>query len=64
MKRKAALDRLAEIQRIAETTTLYTLLPGSAAIIGGTLVFIGCAVSYFMIRSADFAQLMSCSTAA
>lgn len=62
MRPKVALDRLAEIQRIAETTTLYTLLPGPAAIVGGTLVFIGCAVSYFMIRSADFAQLMSCST--
>ena len=62
MRPKVALDRLAEIQRIAQTTTLYTLLPGPAAIVGGTLVFIGCAVSYFMIRSADFAQLMSCST--
>ena len=62
MRPKAALDRLAEIQRIAETTTLYTLLPGPAAIVGGALVFIGCAFSYLMIRSADFAQLMSCST--
>ena len=61
MRPKVALDRLAEIQRIAETTTLYTLLPGPAAIVGGALVFIGCAVSYLMIRSADFAQLMSCS---
>jgi hypothetical protein len=61
MRRDEALERLAEIQRIAETTTLYTLLPGHAAIIGGVLVFIGCIVSYAMIRSADFAQLINCS---
>ena len=59
MKHDEALEHLDEIQRIAKTTTLHTLLPGYAAIIGGVLVFIGCVVSYGMIRSADFAQLMS-----
>ena len=62
MRPKVALDRLAEIQRIAETTTLYTMLPGPAAIIGGALVFMGCAVSFLMIQSVDFAQLMDYST--
>jgi len=62
MRRDEALERLGEIQRIAERTTLYTLLPGYAAIVGGMLIFIGCGVSYGMIRSVDFAQLMEFST--
>jgi len=61
MKRDEALQRLSEIQRIAETTTLYALLPGYAAIIGGVLVFIGCVVSYGMIHSTDFAEVMRLS---
>ena len=30
-----AQDRMREIQRIMETATLFTLLPGTAAIVGG-----------------------------
>ncbi len=37
-----AKTRMREIQRIMETATLYTLLPGAAAIVGGMLVFVGC----------------------
>jgi len=62
MRRDEALERLGEIQRIAERTTFYTLLPGYAAIVGGMLIFIGCGISYGMIRSVDFARLMSFST--
>ncbi|OGL41826.1 MAG: hypothetical protein A2161_18655, partial [Candidatus Schekmanbacteria bacterium RBG_13_48_7] len=58
MKQDEALQRIEEIQRIAERTTLYTLLPGLAAIIGGSLVIVGCAMSYIMIESFDFGCLI------
>ena len=54
-----AQDRMQEIQRIMERATLFTLLPGSSAIIGGLLVLVGCAVSYGMFRSLDFADIIS-----
>ncbi len=53
-----AKNRMREIQRIMETATLYTLLPGPAAIVGGMLVFAGCAVSLWMIQSGDFSRIM------
>ena len=36
-----ARERMREIQRIMETATLFTLLPGTAAIVGGLLVLAG-----------------------
>jgi hypothetical protein len=57
MKHNEAMERIEEIQRIAERYTLFTLLPGIPAIIGGILVLAGCIVSYSMIRSLDFGQL-------
>ncbi len=58
MERSEAQERMQEIQRIMERATLYTLLPGTAAIIGGVLVLIGCAVSAAMLRSLDFGALV------
>jgi hypothetical protein len=57
-----AQARMREIQRIMERATLFTLLPGSAAVIGGLMVLAGCAVSYAMLRSLDFARLNDIST--
>jgi hypothetical protein len=56
-----AQDRMQEIQRIMERATLFTLLPGSSAIIGGLLVLAGCAVSYGMFHSLDFADILHLS---
>ena len=39
-----AQDRMREIQRIMERATLFTLLPGVPAVIGGLMVLGGCAV--------------------
>lgn len=50
-----------EIQRIMERATLWTILPGWSAVIGGLLVWVGCIVSYSMIRSLDFAEILSMS---
>jgi len=61
MKHNEALERLQEIQRIAERTTLYTQLPGLAAIIGGLLAWIGCALSFFLMHSFDFGTLVQLS---
>jgi hypothetical protein len=58
MDRQEALARIAEIQRVMERASLYTLLPGGAAVIGGLLVLAGCAVSYRMLGSPDFADLL------
>ena len=46
-----------EVQRIVERTTLYTLLPGWQAIIGGVLALVGCGVSWSMMGSLDFQRL-------
>jgi len=61
MDRDQAWDRMQEIQRIMERATLWTLLPGTAAVLGGGLVLIGCAVSYAMFRSLDFADILHMS---
>jgi len=45
--------RMQEIQRIMERATLWTILPGTSAIIGGLMVFGGCLVSYLMFASLD-----------
>ena len=58
MQRNEALERLQEIQRIAERTTLYTLLPGVPAIVGGLLSLAACAVGFFMLGSFDMAELL------
>jgi hypothetical protein len=50
-----------EIQRIMERATLFTQLPGMAAVVGGLMVLAGCAVSYGMIRSLDFAGILELS---
>jgi hypothetical protein len=56
-----AKARMQEIQRIMERATLFTLLPGMSAIVGGILVLAGCAVSYAMFRSLDFADILHLS---
>ncbi|MFZ5831345.1 MAG: hypothetical protein ACOY3P_14765 [Planctomycetota bacterium] len=56
-----AQARMQEIQRIMERATLFTLLPGTAAVIGGLMVLAGCAVSYAMFRSLDFADVLHLS---
>ena len=53
-----AQARMREIQRIMETATLFTLLPGTAAVIGGLLVFLGCGASYWLLKSPDFAAIL------
>jgi hypothetical protein len=53
MDHDEAQVRMQEIQRIMERTTLWTILPGTSAIIGGLMVFGGCLVSYLMFRSVD-----------
>ena len=61
--------RMQEIQRIMERATLWTILPGTSAIIGGLLVLGGCLVSYLMFCSVndprftpiDFASLLDLS---
>jgi hypothetical protein len=57
LKPKEAERRMQEIMRVMERTTLYTLLPGKEAIIGGVLALIGCALSYAMLRSFDLGAL-------
>ena len=58
-----AQARMQEIQRIMERATLFTLLPGTPAVVGGFLVLAGCAVSYAMFRSLDFADILHLSVA-
>jgi hypothetical protein len=59
-----ARARMQEIQRIMERATLFTLLPGMPAVVGGLMVLGGCAVSYAMFRSLDFAAILGLSFAA
>ncbi len=61
MDANEAQDRMQEIQRIMERATLFTLLPGTPAVVGGLMVLAGCAVSYAMVRSLDFADLLHVS---
>jgi len=56
-----ARARMQEIQRIMERATLFTQLPGMAAVVGGAMVLVGCAVSYAMFRSLDFAGILDLS---
>jgi hypothetical protein len=56
-----AQARMQEIQRIMERATLFTLLPGTPAVIGGFMVLAGCAVSYAMIHSLNFAAILKLS---
>jgi hypothetical protein len=59
MDRDEAQVRMREIQRIMERATLCTLLPGTAAVVGGLLVLAGCGASYGMFRSLDFADMLT-----
>jgi hypothetical protein len=59
MDREEALARIADIQRVMERATRYTVLPGGAAVVGGLLVLAGCALSYGMLHSLDFAALLT-----
>ncbi len=56
-----AQARMKEIQRIMERATLFTLLPGLPAVLGGLMVLAGCAASYAMFRSLDFGDLTKIS---
>ena len=58
MNANEALTRMREIQRIMERATLFTLLPGLPAVVGGLLVWTGCGVSYAMFHSLDFAEII------
>ena len=53
MDQDEARIRMQEIQRIMERTTLWTILPGTSAIIGGLMVLGGCLVSYLMFGTID-----------
>jgi hypothetical protein len=53
MDQDEAQIRMQEIQRIMERTTLWTILPGTSAIIGGLMVLGGCVVSYLMFGMID-----------
>ncbi|MEN6405774.1 MAG: hypothetical protein ABFC77_04805 [Thermoguttaceae bacterium] len=61
MNATEAQTRMLEIQRIMERATLFTLLPGLPAIVGGLMVLAGCGVSYAMLRSLDFGDLVYAS---
>ena len=58
MDRDQAQARIEEIQRIMERATLWSSLPGAAAVVGGVMVLAGCSVSYAMFRSFDFADIL------
>ncbi len=53
MNHDEAQVRMQEIQRIMERATLWTILPGTAAVLGGLMVLGGCLVSYLMFGSVD-----------
>jgi hypothetical protein len=69
MNHDEAQIRMQEIQRIMERATLWTILPGTAAVIGGLMVLGGCVVSCLMFGSIkdppfsqiDFASLLNLS---
>jgi hypothetical protein len=64
MDRDEARARMQEIQRIMERATLWTHLPGTAAFVGGLLVLAGCGVSYALLRTFDFADMLGLSVEA
>jgi len=49
-----AQARMQEIQRIMERATLWTILPGTSAILGGLMVLGGCLVSFLLFHSVDY----------
>ena len=57
MNENEAVEQLATIRRIMESATRMTTLPGKAAVCGGVLALIGCGVSYWKMRSLDFAEM-------
>jgi len=59
MERNEALERMDEIRRISERTTLYTVLPGVPAVVGGLLALAGCAGTWAMVRSLEFADILA-----
>jgi len=61
MNRDEAEKRVREVHRIMERTTLYTLLPGVPAIVGGVLALAGCVVSVVMMHSLDFGEALGLS---
>ncbi len=59
-----AQARMREIQRIMERATLFTLLPGTAAVLGGLAVLAGCAATYAMLKGFDLAGILALSSMA
>jgi hypothetical protein len=57
MNENEAVEQLATIRRIMESATRMTTLPGQAAIVGGALALVGCGVTYWKMRSLDFAAM-------
>lgn len=57
MEAREAAEHLAAIRRIMESATKLTVLPGKAAVIGGVLALAGCAATYAVMRSLDFATM-------
>ncbi len=57
MQPHEAEKQLATIRRIMESATQLTVLPGKAAVIGGLIALVGCAVSYWQVGSLDFGQV-------
>ena len=64
MDRTEAQDRILEVQRIMERTTLYTLLPGPPAIVGGILALGACVATALAAGSLDFAAVPALSVGA
>ena len=57
MDTREATDHLAAIRRIMESASQLTVLPGKAGIVGGVLALAGCAATYGLMKSLDFAQM-------
>ena len=61
MNENEAVEHLATIRRIMESATRMTTLPGKAAVCGGVLALIGCGVTFWKMRSLDFAAMAKLS---
>jgi hypothetical protein len=61
MNENEAVEHLATIRRIMESATRMTTLPGKAAVCGGVLALIGCGVTFWKLRSLDFAAMANLS---
>jgi hypothetical protein len=57
MDENEAVEQLATIRRIMESATRMTTLPGRAAVCGGVFALIGCGVTFWKMRSFDFAEM-------